>query len=227
VITKQKKNKFELQIWKVRAEGRGMYLKAGTRRRGDDSMISPRFRARVGLLRSIGAPGRGAPEPLGGVERGASIVEFAMVLPLFIGLLMGFIDFGLNLNNISSVRQAVREGARDLAVGDPGDAICTLSATATPGATEAGTRKLLCGIKAAVPGSSIRVRLAYPGSYTVGDKGLICAQYQVASATGFYQSLLAKTVTKVQTQMRIERIEPNMGAFSEDAFVGQDWTWCA
>jgi Flp pilus assembly protein TadG len=153
-------------------------------------------------------------------------VEFAMVLPLFIGLLMGFIDFGLNLNNISSVRQAVREGARDLAVGDPGDAVCALSAAAAPIATAAGTRKLLCGIKAAVPGSNVRVRLAYPALYKVGEKGLICAQYQVASATGFYKSLLAKTVTKVQTQMRIERIETNMDAFSEDAFVGQDWTWC-
>lgn len=159
-------------------------------------------------------------------ERGASIVEFAMVLPLFVGLLMGFIDFGLNLNNISSVRQAVREGARDMAVGDAGDAVCTLSATATP--VPPLTKNLLCGIKQSVPGSNVRVRLVFPdpAGYVVGKKGLVCAQYQVASATGFYQSLLKNTVTKVQTQMRIEKILTGLVPYSEDAFVGQDWTWC-
>jgi TadE-like protein len=158
-------------------------------------------------------------------ERGASIVEFAMVLPLFIGLLMGFIDFGLNLNNISSVRQAVREGARDVSVGDPGDAVCMLTAPASPGPMPK-TKTLLCGIQKAVPGSSIRVRLSYPNGAQSGKKAVVCAQYKVASATGFYGSLLNKTVTKVQTQMRIERVETGLDAFSEDSFAGQNWSWC-
>lgn len=169
------------------------------------------------------------------VERGASIVEFAMILPLFVGLLMGFIDFGLNLNNISSVRQAVREGARDVAVGDPGDTQCTLE----PGVDDPmtldtnesvlmpKTKALLCGIKEAVPGSKLRLRLAYPNGATSGKKGLICAQYQVTSATGFYNALLKDTVTKVQTQMRIERVEEELDAFTESSLAGQNWTWCA
>ena len=158
-------------------------------------------------------------------ERGASIVEFAMVLPLFIGLLMGFIDFGLNLNNISSVRQAVREGARDVAVGDPGDAVCDLFAPADP-APKTPTKNLLCGIRKSVPGSSVRLRLRYPNGHVSGKKAVVCAQYQVTSATGFYKSLLTKTVTKVQTQMRIERLETDLDEFSESAFVGQNWNWC-
>jgi TadE-like protein len=158
-------------------------------------------------------------------ERGASIVEFALVLPLFIGLLMGFIDFGLNLNNISGVRQAVREGVRDVAVGDPGDAVCTLIAPPSPAPAEK-TKALLCGIRKSVPGSSVRLRLSYPDDHISGQKAVVCAQYQVASATGFYQSLLTKTVTKVQTQMRIERVEPDLDEYSESAFAGQNWTWC-
>ena len=161
-------------------------------------------------------------------ERGASIVEFALVLPLFVGLLMGFIDFGLNLNNISSVRQAVREGVRDVAVSDPGTATCTLIAPVSP-TVPPKTGKLLCGVKNAVPGSSMRVRLRYPDGQVSGKKAVVCAQYQVASMTGFYQSLLKNTVTKVQTQMRIERVETDLGEFgefSEDAFTGQNWTWC-
>jgi hypothetical protein len=157
-------------------------------------------------------------------------VEFAMVLPLFIGLLMGFIDFGLNLNNISSVRQAVREGARDVAVGDPGDLNCSLippPAVPTPPPLTNKTKFLLCGIKQAVPGSTIRLKLFYPDGQISGKKGLVCAQYQAASATGFYQSLLKNTVTKVQTQMRIERVEAGMDPYFEAPFAGQDWAWCA
>jgi TadE-like protein len=149
-----------------------------------------------------------------------------MVLPLFVGLLMGFIDFGLSLNNISSVRQAVREGARDVAVGDPGDAVCTLTAPSTP-IPAPKTKTLLCGIKKQVPGSEIRLKLAYPDGAISGKKGLICAQYQVTSATGFYRALVKDTVTKVRTQMRIERVEPNLDAFSETSLAGQDWAWCA
>jgi hypothetical protein len=132
----------------------------------------------------------------------------------------------LSLNNISSVRQAVREGARDVAVGDPGDAVCTLTAPSTPSPTPK-TKTLLCGIKEQVPGSEIRLKLAYPNGAISGQKGLICAQYQVTSATGFYQALVKGTVTKVQTQMRIERVEPGLDAFSETPLAGQNWTWCA
>ena len=202
-----------------------MYLSAPTPKQNGRALGFSRIGSQAGLLRlGIGKngtqPGRCFAE-----ERGASIVEFAMVLPLFIGLLMGFIDFGLNLNNISSVRQAVREGVRDVAVGDPGDAVCTLIAPANP-VVAAKTKNLLCGIRKSVPGSSVRLRLSYPNDHESGEKAVICAQYQVASATGFYKSLLTKTVTKVQTQMRIERVETGLDEFSESTFAGQNWNWC-
>lgn len=175
---------------------------------------------RLGIRKNGSQPGRFFAE-----ERGASIVEFAIVLPLFVGLLMGFIDFGLNLNNISSVRQAVREGVRDVSVGDPGDAVCTLIAPSNP-IPKPKTKTLLCGIRKSVPGSSVRLKLSYPNGHVSGKKAVVCAQYQVASATGFYKSLLTKTVTKVQTQMRIERVETDLDEFSETEFAGQNWNWC-
>ncbi len=212
-----------------------MYISVRDRTWVGHSLWSVRFRPTCGLIASVFKRPVVSTRSQVPSERGASIVEFAMVLPLFIGLLMGFIDFGLNLNNISSVRQAVREGARDVAVGDPGDAVCTLAAGVDePGTLDINesvlmpkTKALLCGIKEAVPGSKLRLRLAYPNGATSGKKGLICAQYQVTSATGFYNALLKDTVTKVQTQMRIERVEEDLDAFTESSLAGQNWTWCA
>lgn len=49
-------------------------------------------------------------------ERGASAVEFALVLPVLIALVLGIIEFGFYFNQQISVTQAAREGARAYAV---------------------------------------------------------------------------------------------------------------
>ena len=45
-------------------------------------------------------------------ERGAAAVEFALVAPLLLILLLGIIEFGFVFNNQISLNQAVREGVR-------------------------------------------------------------------------------------------------------------------
>jgi len=45
-------------------------------------------------------------------EEGASLVEFAMVLPLLAGLLVGIVTAGLALNGKNSINNAAREAAR-------------------------------------------------------------------------------------------------------------------
>jgi Flp pilus assembly protein TadG len=47
-----------------------------------------------------------------GRDEGAAIVEFAMVLPLLVMLLLGMITGGLALNSSIAMADAVREGAR-------------------------------------------------------------------------------------------------------------------
>jgi len=44
-------------------------------------------------------------------------VEFALILPLFLGLLFSIIEFGFIFRNLLIVQQAAREGARAAAVG--------------------------------------------------------------------------------------------------------------
>lgn len=51
-------------------------------------------------------------------ERGASIIEFAIVLPVLVILLLGIIEFGWVLNGYITITGAAREGARAAIVGE-------------------------------------------------------------------------------------------------------------
>jgi Flp pilus assembly protein TadG len=52
-------------------------------------------------------------------ERGATAVEFALLLPMLLLLLFGIIDFGRALNAQITLTQAAREGARLAALNQP------------------------------------------------------------------------------------------------------------
>ena len=47
-----------------------------------------------------------------GNEKGASAVEFALVLPVFVMLVFGIFQFGIAFNNWIAITHAAREGAR-------------------------------------------------------------------------------------------------------------------
>ena len=49
-------------------------------------------------------------------QRGSSAVEFAIILPLLLTLLLGIIEFGYLFNQQISLTQAAREGAREYAI---------------------------------------------------------------------------------------------------------------
>ncbi len=49
-------------------------------------------------------------------ERGQAIIEFALVLPIFLLLVIGIIQFGIAYNNYITLTDAVRVGAREAAV---------------------------------------------------------------------------------------------------------------
>ncbi|HEX2947182.1 MAG TPA: TadE/TadG family type IV pilus assembly protein [Clostridia bacterium] len=50
-------------------------------------------------------------------QKGQSLVETALMLPVILLLLLGIIDFGLLFNNYMVVSNASREGARTAAIG--------------------------------------------------------------------------------------------------------------
>ena len=49
-------------------------------------------------------------------DRGAAMVEFAMILPLLLMLVVGIIEFGQAYNIQVSIQAAAHEGARELAL---------------------------------------------------------------------------------------------------------------
>jgi Flp pilus assembly protein TadG len=51
-------------------------------------------------------------------ERGAAAVEFALILPVFVLLIMGMLEFSRAYNAQISISNAAREGARVMAIHD-------------------------------------------------------------------------------------------------------------
>jgi Flp pilus assembly protein TadG len=49
-------------------------------------------------------------------DKGAAMVEFAIVLPVILLILLGIIEFGRAYNTQISIQAAAREGARELAL---------------------------------------------------------------------------------------------------------------
>lgn len=65
-------------------------------------------------------PARRPPSPRSDqVDRGATAVEFALLLPLLLMVVLGIVDFGLALNAQITLTQAAREGARLAALKQP------------------------------------------------------------------------------------------------------------
>src|SRR5947209_18265060 len=57
--------------------------------------------------------------PRRGSRRGAALVEFAIVVPLLLLLVMGIMEFGMIMHDYIMLAQGAREGARTAALGQP------------------------------------------------------------------------------------------------------------
>jgi Flp pilus assembly protein TadG len=60
-------------------------------------------------------------------QRGAAAVEFALVLPILLVILLGIIDFGLYFYNDLQLTHVARDAARYLSVGDVDEATAAIS----------------------------------------------------------------------------------------------------
>jgi Flp pilus assembly protein TadG len=101
-----------------------------------------------------------------GADRGATAVEFALLLPLLLLIVLGIVDFGRMLNAQVTLTQAAREGARLVALGQPN----------VPGRTQAAATGLspvgvsiqsACPVGAG-PGSNGVVQTTYTFQFTPG-----------------------------------------------------------
>lgn len=92
-------------------------------------------------------------------ERGATAVEFALLLPLLLLLVFGIIDFGRAINAQITLTQAARTGARLEALGQPNVASATRAAAT--GLSPVGVAETPCPPNATQTNTAI-VTATYP-----------------------------------------------------------------
>src|SRR2546425_10446549 len=56
-------------------------------------------------------------------RRGAALVEFSLVLPLLMLLLLGVMEFGMIMHDFLTLAHSVREGVRSAAIGKTADEV--------------------------------------------------------------------------------------------------------
>lgn len=108
---------------------------------------------------------------LAGDRRGSSLVEFALVAPLLVLLLMGILDFGRLFQAWLVVTHAAREGARSAAVGKSSSEVRDQVFLASPG-LDPNLLTITTQNAQGATGSAVTVQVTYPVSMVtplIGD----------------------------------------------------------
>jgi Flp pilus assembly protein TadG len=116
-------------------------------------------------------------------ERGQSVTEFALILPIMAMLLFAVIQFGIAFNNYVTLTDATRAGARKAAVGRQsatpvGD--CQAAVRNSASNLSAGSLTASC-TSTWQPGSDVTVTATYP--YKISLLGLVVKTGRLSSTT--------------------------------------------
>lgn len=116
-------------------------------------------------------------------ERGQSMTEFALVLPLLVVLLFGIIQFGITFNNYISLTDAVRAGARKGAVARHlSDPVGETEDAVRNAATDLDSADLQIGVTSTwQPGEEVEVTASYP--YAIKLMGITIKSGRMNSTT--------------------------------------------
>lgn len=116
-------------------------------------------------------------------ERGQSLTEFALVLPLLVVLLFGIIQFGITFNNYISLTDAVRAGARKGAVARHlSDPVGATIAQVRKAGTDLDPADLQIDVQSSWnPGDEVRVSASYP--YSIKLLGIVVKEGRMSSST--------------------------------------------
>ena len=116
-------------------------------------------------------------------ERGQTMTEFAIVLPILALLLFGVIQFGITFNNYITLTDAVRAGARKGAVGrhlsNPQAAVTTQVRNAATDLKSSGLQITVNSTWA--QGSDVTVTATYP--YSINLLGVVVKSGRLSSST--------------------------------------------
>jgi hypothetical protein len=153
---------------------------------------------RAGPLRSAGSP----KARLRCSERGQTLIEFAFVMPIIFVFIVLLVDFGIAIDRREVLQHAVREGARNAAVGN--------DVTTVQDYTSAQSETVLAPADVSVCyvdndgdgvagniGDNVRVSAAFTYKFSVGS-------FELLSAFGVPQSSMSIPMTP-SADMRLEK----------------------
>ena len=103
-------------------------------------------------------------------ERGAVAVEFALIAPVFLALVVGIVEFSHAYNLQISVTQAAREAAREMAIEDDQGAAALAAAAGAPG-LNSGSFAYSFSPAACADDENISVSITYPAATLTGVFG--------------------------------------------------------
>jgi len=175
-------------------------------------------------------------------ERGAVLVELAMVVPILVLLIMGIVDYAVLFNQKIGLRGGVREaawnGSRGIFGAAPNSS-CTLTFPAA--LPDLNTQKVMCMAKrrSGLDQSEVRVMVrmvdldnpSLPATYTNGKGMMVCAMRKASSTTHFFSSLFTNSFQVARLTTVILAIDPAVTVVlggAETPFPGKagGWSFC-
>lgn len=170
-------------------------------------------------------------------ERGASMVELSLVLPLLVLVIFGAIEFGRTFNDYQALRQGAREAAREGAVGTFGPAFTTGSPCHLTGASGASDniKDLMCLAKQQIglDASALRVKVLSgasdfqsAGTFAKDHSMIVCAQYPLDTVTSIFSPFLGGKTLRTKAAIRVEKSDITATGGEETPPSGSDWSWC-
>jgi Flp pilus assembly protein TadG len=153
-------------------------------------------------------------------EGGAALVEFALVVTLFLMMIFGVIEFGIDYSNYIAVRNGEREGARLAVVNDINNApSCqvdgsTYTPPATPATTTDAAKALICKTKSRIGLDASKVKVEIVAGANPGDSVEICASYPVSTITGLVAPFVSGKQLVARVTMRLEQF-PSFASYQD------------
>jgi Flp pilus assembly protein TadG len=146
-------------------------------------------------------------------ERAQSLVEFCLIIPVFLILVFGVIDFGMGLRAYITVAQATREGARFAAIGNPAGTFVSGGSGECNGSTTTTTVGRVCSTLGGLPLTNIStVGVTYPSGNSPGNPVHVAVSYSykyitpLSGLVNFFSagSLGSAISISASTDMRLE-----------------------
>ena len=147
-------------------------------------------------------------------ERGAAALEFALVVPFLLLLLVGIINYGLMFNDSNNLRQGTREAARRAVVGDFDGSACTSGCNA----------KLISMTKSAIGATSAQkyVAIKAPSSWAKGNQLTVCAVIKPTNMTSLIP--MPSRMSAVTTfSIEVDSTIPDVSTYAETLPAGLSW----